>query len=79
MIELFKENIKKDIKKKIFWSVMVGMTAAALLQGPKLSGETPLHSWWGCLYPQYCFSEIPQDDTGEPAQVRFKFRWLHGV
>lgn len=74
-----REFLHKDMKKKLIWSVIIGITAAVLLQGPEPAAKAPVKSWWGSLYPQYCFSEIPRDESGEPARVRFTFRWLHGI
>ena len=56
---------------------IVGMLAAALMTSwsQEMNMKT---AWWGTLYPEYCYSKIPEDADGEQMQIRIKFRWLHG-
>ena len=58
--------------------MIVGILAAMLMG----SWKQEMHmntAWWGTLYPEYCYSQIPTDSEGEQMQVRIKFRWLHGL
>ncbi len=36
------------------------------------------NAWWGTLYPEFCYSEVPED-TAENAKIQIEFRWLHGL
>lgn len=61
--------------------VIVGMLAAALMGAWKQEMHMNT-AWWGTLYPEYCYSQIPEETDGEhdgeQMQIRIKFRWLHG-
>ena len=57
---------------------VVGILAAVLMSSR--SQEMNMKAaWWGTLYPEYCYSQIPEDADGEQMQIRIKFRWLHGL
>lgn len=56
---------------------IVGMLAAMLMASGRKE-ITMRTAWWGTLYPEYCYSQIPEEVDGEQMQIRIKFRWLHG-
>ena len=32
-----------------------------------------LLAWWGTIYPQFCFMEVPRTENGQKAEPRFHF------
>lgn len=64
-------------KKRILLSVVIGLLLTVL--SIPILGNTPMNSaWWGTLYPKYCYAQLPEQSLQEQAQVKIRFRWLHG-
>ncbi|MDO5392361.1 MAG: hypothetical protein Q4F24_14885 [Eubacteriales bacterium] len=57
--------------------LIAGILAAVLMVSWK-QDVVMRTAWWGTLYPEYCYSQIPEEADGEQVQIRIKFRWLHG-
>lgn len=56
----------KDRRKRIYVSVLAGMAAAVLTVGiPQRESRL---AWWGTLYPEFCFSELPDRTEKENPQ-----------
>lgn len=53
------------IQNRIVLSLMTGMTVVSLLCGmPWSSNGKNALAWWGSIYPEFCFSEMIQDEEG---------------
>ena len=48
----------RNWKKRMFFSLAVGMAAAVIFSGaPKNVEDSGIMAWWGTLYPQFCFED----------------------
>lgn len=48
----------RNWKKRMFFSVAVGMAVAVIFSGaPKNVEDSGIMAWWGTLYPQFCFED----------------------
>ncbi len=62
---------------RIKLTVIISMLATVVfMQGNHSIRVT--NAWWGTLYPEFCYSQIPED-ASEDAKIRIEFRWLHGL
>lgn len=73
---------RKNIKKRIYLSVCIGLTAALLSCGvwkTEINGETiseqQMLAWWGTLFPWFCFQEKPESQNTESGNPEIVF-WL---
>lgn len=73
-----KRNYKEEVKRKLMYSVIMGMLAASFL-APKGYTKAETQAWWGTLYPKYCYSQLSENADGEGQEIRIRFRWLHGL
>ena len=55
----------REKKHRVLISVLAAITAAGIISVLPCQGERkiPYMAWWGTLYPGFCFSEIPEDET----------------
>lgn len=52
------------------------LTAVLLCPGSENFNKTSnLLAWWGTIYPQFCFMEVPRTENGQKAEPRFHF-WI---
>ena len=52
------------------------LTAVLLCPGSENFNKTSnLLAWWGTIYPQLCFMEVPRTENGQKAEPRFHF-WI---
>ena len=61
--------------RKIQYRLCASILTAVLLF-PMFAPTTktpPLLSWWGTIYPQFCFMEKPEEDTTKVAKPIFHF------
>lgn len=70
-------QILRDRKNRIFISMLAGaVLAAGGLKMPAAAGTT---AWWGTMYPEFCFSDSLNGETGsdgaENNRPRISF-WL---
>lgn len=62
-------------KRRIIISVMAGMLAAVLTAGgPELSAHRNIVAWWGSIYPEFCFSRLPEENDRRKEDVETKDR-----
>lgn len=62
----------KDPGKRLLLSLLMAMVLSLFL-GAKQDPQ-PLTGFWGILYPEYSFSEVP--DGSDLTKCRITFRWL---
>ena len=61
----------RNWKKRMFFSVAVGMAVAVIFSGaPKNVEDSGIMAWWGTLYPQFCFERGSQDSTNYENTVK---------
>lgn len=73
-----KKRKKEELKRRLMYSVIAGLMAAVLL-APMGNRKTVTPAWWGTLYPEYCYSQGTENESGDDREVRIRFRWLHGL
>lgn len=73
-----KKKRREEIKRRLMYSVIVGMLAASFL-APRGYTKAKAQAWWGTLYPKYCYSQVSDNSDGEEREIRIRFRWLHGL
>lgn len=70
----------RDRKKRFLLAVLLGMLLTLLASGAWKVPGRGVAGFFGMLYPQYCFSEVPKPQDGEaPLEPKFTFRWLKGI
>ena len=57
--------------KRLLISILAAMMAVIFQSGGNIQMT---QGFWGILYPEYCYSARPSDETS--AEPRFTFRWL---
>ena len=61
----------RNWKKRMFFSVAVGMAVAVIFSGaPKNVEDSGIMAWWGTLYPQFCFERGSQNSTNYENTVK---------
>lgn len=61
----------RNWKKRMFFSVAVGMAAAVIFSGaPKNVEDSGIMAWWGTLYPQFCFERGSQNSANYENTVK---------
>lgn len=63
--------------RKIQYHILAAVLLAALLfQNPEvLNGNSKVLAWWGTIYPQFCFMEIPEEENMPQKEPKFHF-WI---
>ena len=70
-------GIPMSYLRKIQYHILAAILAAAMLF-PIFSNQNETQnvlSWWGTIYPQFCFMEIPEEDNLQESKPRFQF-WI---
>lgn len=63
-------NFFGNKKHRICLSIAAAMAATGIIAAaPHMEKpDVPLMAWWGTIYPGFCFSEVPQEETKEIAE-----------
>lgn len=71
---------RKNLQKRLIAAILLGMFLTAVFTGAGREAGAGIPGFFGMLYPQYCFSQIPEDlDGGIPVERKLTFRWLRGL
>ena len=67
-------------KKTWFLAVLLGMLLTVWAAGGFLETGEGIPGFFGMLYPEYCFSQVPEYGNGQvPMERKLTFRWLRGL
>ena len=62
-------------KKQISYSGSTSDSSITLPGSENFNKNSNLLAWWGTIYPQFCFMEVPRTENGQKAEPRFHF-WI---
>ena len=69
-----KQIYKKE--NRILLSMITGMIVISLLCGIQWRGsQKNVLAWWGSIYPEFCFSQFPEENKGQKDDIKISF-WL---
>ena len=63
--------------RKVQYHILAAILTGALLS-PSFSNYNKTQNilaWWGTIYPQFCFMEMPEEDDLQESKPRFHF-WI---
>ena len=59
---------------------LLGMLLTVWAAGGFQETGEGIPGFFGMLYPEYCFSQVPEDGNGQvPMERKLTFRWLRGL
>ncbi len=67
-------------KKTWFLAILLGMLLTVWAAGGFQETGEGIPGFFGMLYPEYCFSQVPEDGESQvPMERKLTFRWLRGL
>lgn len=82
-----KKSKNKKLRRKLSFVLFVAAVGVLMMRAmPGMSGkiakiaerrqeQTAVTAWWGTLYPQFCFSQFPEENKGQKDDIKISF-WL---
>ena len=63
--------------KRIQYHILVAILTAVIFfpNIENVNKNSNILAWWGTIYPQFCFMEMPEEGKSQEAKPRFHF-WI---